>query len=749
MGSIAKLRTQEPRLWVGLQGIGGSVGSTPPFINWMKQQDLSINVITVSGVGYKAGQALANGWCSSDYEWIDPLPAGTTLLTFAINAGIAFYTDATKVENTTNGLEMKMKWDGGSSVISVDRTFASLYWHGGNVNTATPVGNAVTGAFSDGQTGNIHLTMTLDPTAPVHPPTNIRLFKKELESLVDAGAIFDPVWLASVRQWAGLRFMDWQTMVLADSSVITFASTDVDVGTDIITKTGHGLLQDDVFNVYPTSGSTLTGGLSLNVPYYVLYIDVDSFQVALTAGGAAIDLTSTGSGTIKMLTTPVNYNQFLQMSSPSWRSYSQTNKRLPGGIPVALMVALANESGRPIQIQLPVTISDAAATSYATELRDGIDWSVRGMFIKVAMGNETWAFGQAAFQWMNRVGVGTGIGSLNSPNRWSGYRQAQLMQIFRTVFGEDSGNRWRGDIETQEVSASVTTEHLVGIDYYIANEAPAGTTVVKLFTYVDVAPYIGPFVNRAKNWSFTTTDVDTGADTITLTGHNLGSGARIVFTTSGALPSPLVVTDIATGFGYDHPYFVKNPTANTIQVSLTSGGAAIDLTDVGSGTSLVGSVPGFYLKQWADISQAYFNARCGESLYLADANFIWGSIAQYRAGWLAQLAVAIPRGLKVACYEGGSNFVAVLPLRDNNSPEVDGRSPGKLDSAFGFFNQSAECAQAKVDMYNQYLLDGCVMPNHFVDDGPHIEFGSFSLRQYIKDVWAIVYVRLSNWNQGL
>ncbi|MEE4381056.1 MAG: hypothetical protein V2J02_03590, partial [Pseudomonadales bacterium] len=71
--------------------------------------------------------------------------------------------------------------------------------------------------------------------------------------------------------------------------------------------------------------------------------------------------------------------------------------------------------------------------------------------------------------------------------------------------------------------------------------------------------------------------VDAGTDTITLNGHGLQDDARVVF--FGAdLPAPLVEGTT---------YFVINATANTFQVSATQGGAAIDLTDAGSGTQEV------------------------------------------------------------------------------------------------------------------------------------------------------------------
>lgn len=69
-----------------------------------------------------------------------------------------------------------------------------------------------------------------------------------------------------------------------------------DAGTDFITSVGHGMTNGTP--VWFLSTGTVPGGLVAGTTYYVVNKTVDTFQVALTAGGSAIDLTSAGSGTI-------------------------------------------------------------------------------------------------------------------------------------------------------------------------------------------------------------------------------------------------------------------------------------------------------------------------------------------------------------------------------------------------------------------------------------------------------------------
>jgi uncharacterized phiE125 gp8 family phage protein len=73
------------------------------------------------------------------------------------------------------------------------------------------------------------------------------------------------------------------------------------------------------------------------------------------------------------------------------------------------------------------------------------------------------------------------------------------------------------------------------------------------------------------------------SDTITSTAHPFSNGDVVrVQNTGGALPA---------GLSADTDYYVIGATANTLQLSATSGGSAVDITDVGSGTNFLGEVP--------------------------------------------------------------------------------------------------------------------------------------------------------------
>lgn len=81
------------------------------------------------------------------------------------------------------------------------------------------------------------------------------------------------------------------------------ASTDVNPSTDVITVASHGLTDGDAVTVTADSGDTLPGGLTAGTLYYV--DSVTSSTITLhtatpVASGNRVDITSTGSGTLRV-----------------------------------------------------------------------------------------------------------------------------------------------------------------------------------------------------------------------------------------------------------------------------------------------------------------------------------------------------------------------------------------------------------------------------------------------------------------
>lgn len=81
------------------------------------------------------------------------------------------------------------------------------------------------------------------------------------------------------------------------------ASSGVNTSTDTITATGHGLTDNAAVTVTADAGGSLPGGLTAGTLYYVDSTGTDTLTLHTAtpvAAGNRVDLTSTGSGTLRV-----------------------------------------------------------------------------------------------------------------------------------------------------------------------------------------------------------------------------------------------------------------------------------------------------------------------------------------------------------------------------------------------------------------------------------------------------------------
>jgi hypothetical protein len=76
----------------------------------------------------------------------------------------------------------------------------------------------------------------------------------------------------------------------------------------------------------------------------------------------------------------------------------------------------------------------------------------------------------------------------------------------------------------------------------------------------------------------TVSSINTGTDTFTSNSHGLANGTQVKVHAATTLPAGLSATRV---------YFIINTATNTFQLSLTSGGSAVDVSSSGSGTVTV------------------------------------------------------------------------------------------------------------------------------------------------------------------
>lgn len=98
-------------------------------------------------------------------------------------------------------------------------------------------------------------------------------------------------WLPSTRKDDN-QYLEW----IAVESLITVDFTAA-ASNDTFTATGHGLLDDDeVMLIDPTAPDTLPGGVVAGTSFYVIRLTADTFKLAASPGGSAIDISSDGIG---------------------------------------------------------------------------------------------------------------------------------------------------------------------------------------------------------------------------------------------------------------------------------------------------------------------------------------------------------------------------------------------------------------------------------------------------------------------
>lgn len=157
----------------------------------------------------------------------------------------------------------------------------------------------------------------------------------------------------------------------------------------------------------------------------------------------------------------------------------------------------------------------------------------------------------------------------NHDGRFSVDGEGQLTAKAFATFGSGV---LQGDQGTTEVPSFWRTSVREGI-----LEAAFGSVDLvvegRVLGAVGFTQYDGYMLNRLD--SIADTDVDPVGNTLTFVGHGLANGDSGYFQDMGlgfTLPDPLA---------YRTLYYVVGVTADTFQLSLTRGGAAIDITDTG------------------------------------------------------------------------------------------------------------------------------------------------------------------------
>jgi len=92
--------------------------------------------------------------------------------------------------------------------------------------------------------------------------------------------------------WDALTVGNFQGYFGIGSTLRGVAS--VEAGTDTLASNGHGLSNDHRVFVFAVTGEAIPTGLAAGTLYFVVGSAADTFQLSLTSGGAAVNVTADG-----------------------------------------------------------------------------------------------------------------------------------------------------------------------------------------------------------------------------------------------------------------------------------------------------------------------------------------------------------------------------------------------------------------------------------------------------------------------
>ncbi len=345
---------------------------------------------------------------------------------------------------------------------------------------------------------------------------------------------------------------------------------------DTYTVAGHGLTTGTRIRFTATGSSTLAGSVFEYNDYYAIVIDPNTFKIASSAdeadAGIAVDITSSGTGT-----STIN----ILNSTNAFNAAVDTITRASHGLTLGQKIRFTGTGTTPTGISKNTdyfvteitTNTFKVATTYANALAaTSIDFS------GVASGP---LFLNTYFTDIRSVGTGTGgTGTVGTA--------AEKVSVANDTLtianhGLSVGNRIR--LEFPGTAPGGLAE---GTDYYAiivdSNTIKVATSSVNASagTAIDITSAgtgdMRVLSGVTNGFQVTTGNINTGGDSLTITGHSLTTGTRVRLTTSGTVPA---------GAATYTDYYAIVDDANTIRLATStvnaSAGTAIDLTSVGSG----------------------------------------------------------------------------------------------------------------------------------------------------------------------
>jgi len=380
--------------------------------------------------------------------------------------------------------------------------------------------------------------------------TSFDILRRVIFSDYDSMVAFVAAWEAANPSW--------------DHAAFTIATTDVSTANDTITITGHALKDNDRVTYYVGGGAAI-GGLTADTNYYVIVVDANTIQLAASWGGSAIDLTGTGNNTqalapsaywLNSLTIDDFYdNAEVAEKITAVGDFSTTETKLNSysaeTVSAAALVSMLSDEtlfGIPAAYQASVSI-DGPTSLHELKIRALKQEFVSGSWQDAEP--KEYVLTKNVF---TTAGANLYKANLNSNGDISGFEIIySALKATGKPFWCNYQNRAFMVNGTEDDSDKIWTDG-DGV-YQNGIDAPVVVANGTVFTLAQ-------------------TDIDISTDEITIAAHGLYNQQRVVYANGGGSD--------AGGLTDGTTYYVIVVDANTIKLSATAGGAAIDLTSDGT-----------------------------------------------------------------------------------------------------------------------------------------------------------------------
>ena len=415
-------------------------------------------------------------------ELANPLPANTTQMERV------FYSspqDGLPDGFNRIGEPWILKWDGMASAVTVEPALSHVR-----------IGNRIEWLWGANEGEQRVAFSDIDVN---DPPRNIRLCEARHEVFLDAGELFNPDWLARVRDGSGIvRFMDWQA-TNGNLSSLRFA----DIPDENYFSYGGDFGLPLIRGGLPLTIMSALANKVLSHPWVCIpHVFGTKKLTAITNFAKTKPAVITSPGHNWRNGERVMIYQVFGMTQLNQNVYTVTNSDPKAGTLELSGVdsfSFDTYTGSGL-LASPYDLDDIASevALLAAHFRDHIDPALTTYF---ELSNETWntIFDQS--YWFSAQGKQL-YGSDGFGNQMSGYIAAHCMNVIRKTYGVARRRQWRGVLPTQTVNSRVTNGYIDGIKRYIREHVPS-LTIADLFDDLAVTGYFGGiFTNANKSTVF-------------------------------------------------------------------------------------------------------------------------------------------------------------------------------------------------------------------------------------------------------